>query len=141
MCWRREYRVVKGEMQARNVDIHGFSHRVYSQREPRGGEKVWYPYKGYHKYHSRELVFPPYRTDEKVVIGDNLEALIPLEGQTLSLEKRETMTLREWLGCMEVHEYSNDFFGEEGIYKVTLAKNRHGYECSCVVDKEVMTTK
>lgn len=117
MCWRREYRVVEGEVQARNVDVHGFSHCVYSQTEPRGGEKRWYPYKGYWKYHRDQLVFPPERLGEEVAIGDNIEALVPiqgeykLEGKTLRLERRETMTLREWLACMEVTEYSTDFLG------------------------------
>ena len=117
MCYRREYRVTEeGIVEARNVDIHGFSHCVYSQTEPRGGTGRWYPYTGYYKYHRQELVFPPKRLDEKVAIGDNLEALLPVEGEytiragIFPLEQRETMTLQEWLACMGV-EYSTDFLG------------------------------
>ena len=50
MCWKKEFRLVGKEIQAKNVDIHGFSHCVYSQVEPRGGEGRWYPLAGYHKY-------------------------------------------------------------------------------------------
>ena len=116
MCWRREYRIVGEEVEARNIDVHGFSHCVYSQTGIRGGEGLWYPYKGYWKYH-RGLVFPPERMEEIVAIGDNLEALLPLEGtftfngKVIPHERRETMTLREWLACMEVTDFSNNFVG------------------------------
>lgn len=92
---------MEGAVEARNVDVHGFSHCVYSQREPKGGEGTWYPYAGYHKYHDG-LAFLAGRLAETVAIGDNLEAETPLQEEYARFERRETMTLEEWLACMEV---------------------------------------